>query len=131
MSPEGGTVAQYAENPMHPITLRKARDAWNRPEFAHVLKDEIENLDPALLPLQQGLSQGSYASPEGLAVMILRIAEDSATIRVTTGIHFTGIVAGCACADDPTPDGEYAEYCEVLFEIDRRTARTTVTLLKE
>lgn len=110
------------------IILARALEAWNSPEFADVVKDEIEHLDAALLPLQQGLSQGSYASPGDFAVMILGIAGDPATIRVTAGIQFTGIVAGCACADDPTPDGEYAEYCEVLFEIDRRTAQAKLTL---
>lgn len=115
----------------HEFILSRALGAWNTPEFRNVLKNEIEDLDAALLPLQQGLARGSYASPDGFAVMILNVSEDPGSIRVTAGIHFTGIVAGCACADDPTPDGEYAEYCEILFEIDRRTARTTLTLLKD
>lgn len=109
--------------------LEKALRAWNTPDFNAVLKDEIEHLDAASLPLQQGLSQGSYASTDGISVMIIRTSEDPRFIHATTGIHFTGIIAGCNCADDPTPVEGHAEYCEVRFDIDRRTAETTVSLL--
>lgn len=113
------------------IILSRALDAWDTPAFSQVLKAEIEDLDAALLPLQQGLAQGSQVSARGFTVLVLGARAEPGTIYVTTGIQFTGILAGCACADDPTPDGEYAEYCEVRLEIDRRTARTAVSLLAD
>jgi len=52
-------------------------------------------------------------------------------IRVKAGIFYTGVIAGCSCADDPTPIDEQNEYCVVQFDIDRTTADATVTLLAE
>ena len=113
------------------IQLSKALNAWNTPAFQDVLKEEIGQLDAAALPLQQGLSQGNYASHDGISVMIISTAETPGCIRVKTGIHFTGIIAGCNCADDPTPVAGHPEYCEVQFDIDRQTALATVTLLQD
>ena len=111
------------------IQLPKALNAWNTPAFPDILKEEIVHLDAAALPLQQGLSQGSYASHDGISVMILSTAETPDYIRIKTGIHFTGIIAGCNCADDPTPVAGHPEYCEVQFDIDKQTALATVMLL--
>ncbi|MCK7579693.1 MAG: hypothetical protein MZV65_31015 [Chromatiales bacterium] len=43
------------------VRLIKSLNAWGMPEFDDVLKRELEQLDPDALPLQQGLSRGSYA----------------------------------------------------------------------
>lgn len=110
------------------IQLRKALAAWKTPGFGAVLKTEIEDLTPETLPLQQGVSQGSHANRE-FSVMVISVTEGPDHIRAKTGIFFTSVIAGCSCADDPTPVDEQTEYCELLFEIDRRTAATTVTLL--
>ena len=122
----------YEANDKQPmIQLTKSLKAWGSPSFQDVLKDEIEHLDAAALPLQQGLSQGSYASPDGISVMIISTIEEPDCIRAKTGIHFSGIIAGCNCADDPTPVDGHPEYCEVQFDIDRKTAVTTITLLPD
>ena len=57
--------------------------------------------------------------------------EEPGLIRVKAGIFYTGIIAGCSCADDPTPIDELNEYCVVQLDIDLATADTTVTLLDE
>ena len=44
---------------------------------------------------------------------------------------YSGIIAGCSCADNPTPVSELNEYCEVQLEIDKKTAETKVALLPE
>jgi hypothetical protein len=64
-------------------------------------------------------------------VVILNIADEAGFIRVKTGIFYSGIIAGCSCTDDPTPMSELAEYCVVQFDIDKKSAETTVTLLTE
>jgi len=51
------------------------------------------------------------------------------SITVKAGLLYNGIIAGCSCSDDPTPTDETNEYCDVLFCIDRQTAKTTVTLV--
>jgi hypothetical protein len=63
--------------------------------------------------------------------MIISAADEGNTIRARAGIFYTGIIAGCSCADDPTPVNEENEYCEVQLDIDKATAATTVILLAE
>ena len=113
------------------IRLAKSLNAWGTSDFNDVLKKEIGQLTAEQLPLQQGLSTGSYAIDNQLDVMILGVFEEESFIRATAGIFYAGIIAGCNCADDPTPVNEHSEYCEVRLEINKLTAETTVTLLTE
>lgn len=112
------------------IRLTNALSAWGTPAFESVIKQEIEQLPAAQLPLQQGLKTGSYAL-DGHKAMIIGAAEEAGVIRVKAGIFYSGILTGCACADDPTPVNEESEYCVVQLAIDKSTAETTITLLAE
>lgn len=111
------------------IRFDKALHAWGTPEFPAVLKDEIERLDADLLPLQQGLARSSHVAARRPSAMILSAAADGRCLRARAGIFYAGIIAGCSCADDPTPVDEIDEYCEVGIDIDRHTAVVTITLL--
>lgn len=113
------------------IRLTRALNAWGTPEFPGILKREIEQLDAGQLPLQQGLSATSYVADKPFSVMILGVSETASVIHVRVGIFYAGIIAGCSCADDPTPVEAQSEYCVVRFEIDRRTGEATVTLVDE
>ena len=86
-------------------------------------------MDPALLPLQQGLSLSSYVGKSPVSAIILNTTEKTDSIQIKAGIFYTGIIAGCSCSDDPSPTDEQNEYCEVQFTINKNTAETTVTLL--
>jgi len=88
-------------------------------------------MDAEQLPLQQGLSTGSYAIGDKLNVMIISVSEKAGFIRAKAGIFYTGIIAGCSCADDPTPVNEESEYCVVQLDINKLTAETTIALLAE
>ena len=111
------------------IQLTESLKAWQTPDFAKILKEEIEGLDVMALPLQQGLAHSSYALEDKFQVMIITVSEASDLIRVKTGIFYSGLIPGCSCADDPTPVTEYSEYCELSFAINKVTADTTVTLM--
>lgn len=111
--------------------LPESLKAWDTPGFRDILKREIEQLDPAELPLQQGLTRSSHVTDRPFQVMILGAHEEDGLLQVKAGIFYAGIIAGCSCAGDPTPIDEIEEYCVVQFDIDRRTADTTVTLLEE
>jgi len=111
--------------------LPKSLHAWKTPEFRNVLKQEIEQLDAGHLPLQQGLSSSSYVTDRPFQAMIISVSEEASLIRAKAGIFYTGVIAGCSCADDPTPIDEMNEYCVLQFDIDRATAEATVTLLAE
>lgn len=113
------------------IRLAKTLNAWGTPGFEDILKQELEQLGVNQLPLQQGLTTGSYALDENLKVLINAVSEEAGFIRIRAGIFYAGIIAGCSCADDPTPVDEQSEYCQVQVDIDKLTAETTVTLLAE
>jgi hypothetical protein len=57
--------------------------------------------------------------------MILGASESDGHIRARTGVFFSGIDAGCSCADDPTPVEAQQEYCELEVDIDQATAAAT------
>ena len=111
------------------IVLNRALSAWNTPEFQAVLKAELEQLQAEQLPLQQGLSLSSYVSSEPFKVMVIGSSDEGEAIRVKVGIFYTGIIAGCSCADDPSPSDVQAEYCELQIDIDKASGKADITLL--
>jgi hypothetical protein len=113
------------------IRFAAALRAWGTPEFNDVLKREIEGLAGTQLPLQEGLTSSSHALHDRVSAMIIDVSDATRVIRAKAGIFYTGIVAGCSCADDPTPVTEQNEYCVVQFTIDKTTAETTLRLLEE
>lgn len=112
------------------IRLPHALAAWNTPAFAATLKRELTALDPACLPLQAAVSASSVALDAPIEVMVLDATADAGCIQARVGVLFSGIVAGCNCADDPTPVAAQPEYCELLLAIDRSTAATTAALIE-
>jgi len=120
-------TVQYIEM----IRLTKTLNAWGTPDLKDILKKEIEQLDAGQLPLQQGLSTGSYAIDGKLNAMIIGVFEEAGFIRVKAGIFYSGIIASCSCANDPTLINEESEYCVVQLDIDKQTAETTIALLAE
>ena len=107
--------------------LVQALAAWGSPEFPAAVKRDIERLSAMELPLQQELSTGSYALDRDVGAMILAVHESEQSIHVKAGIFYTSVIAGCSCADDPTPVDERQEYCEVLLVIDKISADTVIT----
>ena len=111
------------------LKLSKALQANHSPEFNKTLKNEIQDIDPSLLPLQQGLSLSSYVGKTPFSAVILNVSKEQNHIKIKAGIFYTGIIAGCSCSDDPSPTDEQNEYCELLFSVDKDTANTEVKLL--
>ena len=111
------------------IKLTKTIQALKSDSYKKVAKEEIQNIEPDLLPLQQGLSLSSYVGKSPISVVILNMTEEINTLNIKTGIFYTGIIAGCSCSDDPSPTDEQNEYCELQFCINKDTAETEVRLL--
>lgn len=99
--------------------------AWGTPDFAAVLKGELA-AQAAELPLQQALRSTSTVTDEPPTVLLLAACADAECITAKVGIFFSGILAGCSCADDPTPIEPQTEYCELEIEIDRISGRARV-----
>jgi len=113
------------------IQLARTLNAWGTPGFEDTLKSEVGQLASDRLPLQQALSASSHVTDSQRTVTIIRVSDDEDLIHIKAGIFYSGIIAGCSCADDPTPIDEQNEYCVVQIEINKQTAEATVTLLDE
>lgn len=108
--------------------LPASLNAWGRPDFPDVLRREIEQLGTEHLPLRQALARGSHVLDEPVQARIIAVREDAATLRIKAGVFYASIIAGCSCADDPTPVDSLSEYCELDIAIDKASAAATVTL---
>jgi len=113
------------------IKLRNALDAWESSEFDDLLKADIDQMTVDQLPLQQAITSSSYALDTNIKSIIINKTDDSDAIQIKAGIYYTGIIAGCNCADDPSPADEVQEYCVVQIQIDKVTAETDIMLLNE
>jgi len=107
-----------------PLSLR----AWNTNDFHSVIRNEVTSIDATLLPLQEGLRYSSIANASSLSVSLLNSKETDKELLIKVGLFYTGIIAGCNCADDPTPVDENNEYCEALLSINKSSAETTIIL---
>jgi len=113
------------------IHLPESLHAWGSPAFRETLKGELERLGAGQLPLQQGLSASSVALDDKFEVMVIGAVDEPGLIQIRVGVFFSGIVAGCSCADDPTPVEPQSEYCELLLALDKATAEAWVALPAE
>ena len=111
------------------ILLTDAAQAWGTGAFESVLKEELKSLGLNGLPLQQGLSSSSVALDDSLQVVLLSVGDDTGQILVRAGLFYTGIIAGCSCADDPGPVEEQTEYCEVTVKILKATGAASIELI--
>jgi hypothetical protein len=100
--------------------------AWKTPAFAATFCREVAQLEHGALPLQQALALGSHVVERAPQVMLLSSESNERHLQIKAGIFFSTVIAGCNCADDPTPVEENNEYCELLFRIDRHTGMTEV-----
>ena len=66
---------------------------------------------------------------EPITVLLLTAEADAEQLRVKVGIFFAGVLAGCSCADDPTPVEAQEEYGEWLLTIRRPNAEAVAAQL--
>lgn len=113
------------------IRLEQTLQAWENEDFTAIFKQELARLTVDQLPLQQGLTKGSHVTADPITVLVNHVAELHHVIRIRVGIFYQSVIAGCSCADDPTPVDVLNEYCEMQLEIDKTNANTVVTLVSE
>lgn len=94
-----------------------------KPATESLLKQRLLGMDVNELPLQQGLSRSSMALGRPSAVLILSGEENEVEIKAKVGVFFQGVIAGCQCADDPSPADEETEYCELQVVLDKSSGR--------
>ena len=110
------------------LYLPESLRAWGTADFPATLKRELAQ-QASHLPLQQALCRTSALADDALTVILLDARADRAALHVKVGIFFAGLLAGCSCADDPTPIEPQIEYCELGIAIDRKRAAATIQLI--
>lgn len=110
------------------IHLTQSAHAWNSSNFELVLKNEVKALGLDHLPLQQGLSSSSIALDHDLKLIVLHSHDSGNLITIKMGAFYSGIIAGCSCANDPTPTDEVNEYCEFEVKINMANGEASVAL---
>lgn len=113
------------------VYLHKSLAAWGSSSFPRVFKQEVESLKAEQLPLQAGLTRSSYVGNSGFELIIQSSQDNPESIAVKAGIFYSGVIAGCNCADDPSPMDEQTEYCVIRADIDKHTAATEFHLVTE
>ncbi len=111
------------------MRLENSHAAWGTEGFSAIFREELKR-NAAILPLQKCLSVTSVALDSAIEVMLICAHEEKGRIFVKAGIFYEGIVAGCSCADDPTPVEVQAEYCEIKVEIGEY-GEASVEILEE
>jgi hypothetical protein len=109
------------------IRLTRTLDAWGKPDFNAVFKHDIEQLDPSALPLQHTVFNGGA----GISAVVIGAADDSDLIRAKAGVFYAAMQGFSHCEDDAGPVDEQNEYCELQFDIDKKTAETAITRIGE
>jgi len=100
---------------------------WQQPQFKSVLTLELLQLSSEELPLHKATNSGGFIKPEQLDLVILSTKENNDDLLIKTGIFFTELIGGCNCHDDPTEENIY---CEALITINKKNARSQITLIE-
>ena len=109
------------------LILKNSADSWPSGDFRTTLKTELESLPTGRLPLQRCLTIGSHVLDAKPDIIILGIDDDGGIIRVRIGVFFNSIIAGCSCADDPTPIDPVNEYAELSVILNKQTGSATLS----
>lgn len=112
------------------IYLPKSAANWGGEQFKSILQKEVAQLGLEVLPLQQGLNVASYALSEDISTMLLSAEEQDGVVIARLGVFFKGMIPGCACADDPTPEEIYNEYCELKITLTLDSSEAALEVLE-
>lgn len=108
------------------LYLPAAWHALATPRFDKILKAELESLSVEQLPLQQCMSQCNHVVEQKPDILILGADDIDDEKHIRIGVFFSGLIAGCSCADDPTPVEPITEYCEFLLRMNKQTGYITI-----
>lgn len=122
-------MKQQTYSHLLPLSLKAWQQAKKTADFDAILKQELISLDHHELPLQQALRLSSSVSPRSISPVVLSRQSDEHSVQVKVSIFYEGIIAGCSCADDPSPLDTQQEQCDIMITIDNATAKSVFTLL--
>ncbi len=111
---------------MAELLLPRAAGVRDPGALAAIVREALTGLDAEALPLQQALTHGSLAVGGVREVLLISSREAGDRLLVRVGLFFGSVIAGCNCADDPTPADVREEYAEFDIRIDREAGRASI-----
>lgn len=108
-----------------PQHLPKTLAAWPDGELVTILNEELAAADPAWLAPERLLARGSHVVSRPRFIILGSQADDK-RVTLHLGVFFQSVIAGCACADDPTPEDRIEEYGELRLTLDRHDAHAEI-----
>ncbi|OOZ38677.1 hypothetical protein BOW53_14620 [Solemya pervernicosa gill symbiont] len=108
--------------------MPNARRDWGKEAFSESFKREMECFRKDVLPLAEAIDEGNTVFDNDLGVVINEIGDDEQQIKVRVGVFFAQIVFCVSCGEGPPID---EAYCEMWVSIDKSTAETQFTLIKD
>ena len=109
------------------IHLPESCAAWGTPAFAEVLARELAAAR-AELPLLHAMAHGNAIADEPITVSVRHAAAANEELRLRVSVFFASLIAGCSCADDPTPIDTLHEYCELDVTVARCSGEARIAL---
>lgn len=88
--------------------------------FEQELLEALMELGVDGLNLQTALRHGSYALADTLQLSILSRSCEEHGIELRVSAFFDSVIAGCSCADDPTPLDTVSEHCVLNVTLDKQ-----------
>ncbi len=79
---------------------------------------------PALL--QRNMQHGSIALLDDVLPHVLRREDAGDTTALRIAVHYTSLLTGCACENDPTPISPQPEYVELRLAIRKADGAATL-----
>jgi hypothetical protein len=98
-------------------------------DFEAVFKLALKSLSIEQLQLQQAVKSGSTVLSEGITVMVISRQQTEQFLQVKAGIFFRSMIAGCNCADDPSPVETLEEYTEALISVNKKDASFSISFV--
>ncbi|MDD3608520.1 MAG: hypothetical protein PHI49_02060 [Halothiobacillaceae bacterium] len=68
--------------------------------------------------LQRAITHGNVALLESYQLAVLARDERDDTCCLQLGVHYSSLITGCSCIDDPSPLSELPEYLRIQLQLD-------------
>jgi len=108
--------------------MPNALNSWGKESFQQSFQQEMELFRKDVLPLSEVVGEGNSVYDGDLGVIVNAVSDDEYAIRVRAGVFFAEIVSCVSCGEGPPID---EAYCEMEVVIDKVTAETTFSVIKD
>jgi len=108
------------------IKFEKSLNAFSKPNFNTVLKQQLLDLNIDYMPLYKLTTQGGKIDNKNINFSIYSSKELERCIQIKIAVFFDELVAGCSCGD---PIIKIANNSEMFLQINNLTAEINFKII--